>query len=61
MRTRTHVNPEITEDMSGDIWRSPALYIFEEGGCNLNKMSDELLSKGNVALGEQLSVYYRTY
>lgn len=61
MRTRTRVNPEITEDMSADIWRSPTLYIFEEGGCNLNEMSDEPPSKGDVALGEQLSGYYETY
>lgn len=61
MRTRTHVSPEITEDTSGDIWCSLALYIFEQGGCNLNEMSDEPLSKGDVALGEQLSGYYRTY
>lgn len=58
---RTHGRPEITEDMSGDIWHLLALYIFEEGSCNLNKMSDEPLSKGDVALGEQLSGYYRTY
>lgn len=61
MRTRTRVNPEIREDTSADIWRSPALYIFEQGGCNLNEMSDELLSEGDVALGEQLSGYYGNY
>lgn len=61
MRARTRVDPEITEDTSGNIWRSPALYIFEQGGCNLNEMSNEPLSKGDVVLGEQLSGYYGNY
>lgn len=60
MQTRTRARPEMTEAMSGDMWRSPALYIFEQGSCNLSGMSEEPLSEGAAALGEQLSGYYGT-
>lgn len=60
MQTRTRARPGMTEGTSGDMWRSPALYIFEQGGCNLSGMSEEPLSEGAAALGEQLSGYYGT-
>lgn len=49
------------KDTLGDICRSPVLYIFEQRGCNLNKMSDEPLFVRDVALGEQLPGHYGTY
>lgn len=48
-------------DASGDIWRLPALSIFEQRGCNLKKMSDEPLFVRDVAPVEQPPGHYGTY